>query len=91
MGILPDFFERLDKKNICFKIWVKVGNSGMFRPEMLRLMGLHEDIRPTMILYGIDDIRDLLGPKVDLSLIKRNPICRIGIKIYTFFICTCFN
>ncbi|KAF5745710.1 Phenylalanyl-tRNA synthetase / phenylalanine--tRNA ligase putative isoform 1 [Tripterygium wilfordii] len=69
--------------------WVEIGNSGMFRPEMLRPMGLPEDVnviawglsleRPTMILYGIDNIRDLFGHKVDLSLMKRNPICRIGI------------
>ncbi|KAL9275755.1 Phenylalanine--tRNA ligase alpha subunit, cytoplasmic-like protein [Drosera capensis] len=69
--------------------WVEIGNSGMFRPEMLLPMGLPEDVRviawglslerPTMILYGIDNIRDLFGHKVDLWLIKRNPICRIGI------------
>ncbi|XP_026458590.1 phenylalanine--tRNA ligase alpha subunit, cytoplasmic-like [Papaver somniferum] len=72
------------------KKWVEVGNSSMIIPEMLYSMGLHEDVaciawglsleRPTMILYGIDDICDLLGPKVDLSLIKGNPICRIGIN-----------
>ncbi|KAH6836182.1 phenylalanyl-tRNA synthetase [Perilla frutescens var. hirtella] len=71
------------------KKWVEVGNSGMFRPEMLLPMGLPEDVqviawglsleRPTMILYGIDNIRDLFGHKVDLSLIKRNPICRLGL------------
>uniref|UniRef100_A0A1J3EQR0 phenylalanine--tRNA ligase n=1 Tax=Noccaea caerulescens TaxID=107243 RepID=A0A1J3EQR0_NOCCA len=70
--------------------WVEIGNSGMFRPEMLQPMGLPEDVRviawglslerPTMIMYGIDNIRDLFGHKVDLDLIKRNPICRIGIK-----------
>ncbi|KAL8556051.1 hypothetical protein ACS0TY_003742 [Phlomoides rotata] len=69
--------------------WVEIGNSGMFRPEMLQPMGLPEDVqviawglsleRPTMILYGIDNIRDLFGHKVDLGLIKRNPICRLGI------------
>ncbi|KAK6159663.1 hypothetical protein DH2020_003044 [Rehmannia glutinosa] len=69
--------------------WVEIGNSGMFRPEMLLPMGLPEDVqviawgvsleRPTMILYGIDNIRDLFGHKVDLSLIKRNPICRLGL------------
>ncbi|KAL1208145.1 Phenylalanine--tRNA ligase alpha subunit, cytoplasmic [Cardamine amara subsp. amara] len=69
--------------------WVEIGNSGMFRPEMLLPMGLPEDVRviawglslerPTMILYGIGNIRDLFGHKVDLDLIKRNPICRIGI------------
>ncbi|ERN04855.1 hypothetical protein AMTRI_Chr05g72480 [Amborella trichopoda] len=73
-----------------FKKWVEVGNSGMFRPEMLRPMGLPEDVnviawglsleRPTMILYGIDNIRDLFGHKVDLGLIKKNPICQLGIK-----------
>ena len=51
--------------------WLEIGNSGIFRPEMLRPMGLPEDVkviawglsleRPTMILYGIDNIRDLFG------------------------------
>ena len=58
--------------------WVEVGNSGVFRPEMLRPMGLPDDVtviawglsleRPTMILYGIDNIRDLFGHKVDLQM-----------------------
>ncbi|XAR63393.1 Phenylalanine--tRNA ligase [Bertholletia excelsa] len=71
------------------KKWVEIGNSGMFRPEMLLPMGLPEDVRviawglslerPTMILYGIDNIRDLFGHKVDLGLIKKNPLCRLGI------------
>ncbi|KAK9915034.1 hypothetical protein WJX75_003886 [Coccomyxa subellipsoidea] len=69
--------------------WVEVGNSGMFRPEMLRPMGLPEDVnviawglgleRPTMILYGIDNIRDLFGHKVSLSVVKKNPICRLNL------------
>ncbi|PKA56109.1 putative phenylalanine--tRNA ligase alpha subunit [Apostasia shenzhenica] len=72
------------------KKWVEVGNSGMFRPEMLLPMGLPEDVaviawglsleRPTMILYGIDNIRDLFGPKVDFNLIKNNPICRLAMQ-----------
>lgn len=43
--------------------WVEIGNSGMFRPEMLRPMGLPEGVnvlgwglsleRPTMIRYGM--------------------------------------
>eukprot|EP01024_Parvocaulis_polyphysoides_P008791 TRINITY_DN12633_c0_g2_i1.p1 TRINITY_DN12633_c0_g2~~TRINITY_DN12633_c0_g2_i1.p1 ORF type:complete len:502 (+),score=95.40 TRINITY_DN12633_c0_g2_i1:127-1632(+) len=71
------------------KKWVEVGNSGMFRPEMLRPMGLSEDVRviawglslerPTMILYGIDNIRDLFGHKVSLNMVKRNPISRLGL------------
>ncbi|KAG9159448.1 hypothetical protein Leryth_010992 [Lithospermum erythrorhizon] len=73
-----------------FKKWVEVGNSGMFRPEMLLPMGLPEDVRviawglslerPTMIMYGINNIRDLFGHKVDLGLIKKNPICRLGLQ-----------
>ena len=52
-------------------------------------MGLPEDVkviawglsleRPTMILYGIDNIRDLFGHKVDLEMMRTNPICRIGL------------
>ncbi|UJR28826.1 hypothetical protein I4U23_010050 [Adineta vaga] len=67
--------------------WIEVGNSGMFRPEMLLPMGFHEDVsviawglsleRPTMILYDINNIRDLFGPKVDLEMCRRNPICRV--------------
>lgn len=67
--------------------FIQVGNSGMFRPEMLRPMGLPEDLnviawglsleRPTMIKYGINNIRDLIGPKIDLKIIQSNPICRL--------------
>lgn len=35
--------------------------------------------RPTMILYGIDNIRDLFGHRVNLGMIRRNPICRLGL------------
>lgn len=69
--------------------WMEVGNSGMFRPEMLQPMGLPEDVnviawglsleRPTMILYGIDNIRELFGHGVSLSMVKKNPICRLGL------------
>lgn len=65
--------------------WVEVGNSGMFRPEMLLPMGLPEDVsviawglsteRPTMIKYGINNIRDLVGHKVDLQMVYNNPLC----------------
>lgn len=69
--------------------WMEVGNSGVFRPEMLQPMGMPPDVsviawglsleRPTMILYGIDNIRDLFGHKVSLSMVKSNPICRMGL------------
>lgn len=67
------------------KRWVEIGNSGVFRPEMLRPMGLPEDVsviawglsleRPTMIYYGISNIRDLFGHKVPLSSTKTNKVC----------------
>jgi phenylalanyl-tRNA synthetase alpha chain len=67
--------------------WVEVGNSGMFRPEMLQPMGLPEDVtviawglsleRPTMISTGVNNIRDLFGHKVDIAGVQRNPICRM--------------
>jgi phenylalanyl-tRNA synthetase alpha chain len=66
------------------KEYVEIGNSGVFRPEMLRPMGLPEDVnvlgwglsleRPTMIYYGIDNIRDLFGHKVDIKKTKTNPV-----------------
>lgn len=66
--------------------WVEVGNSGLFRPEMLRPMGLPPDVRciawglslerPTMIKCGLNNIRDLVGPRVDLDMVYRNPLCR---------------
>ncbi|KAH8885168.1 tRNA synthetase class II core domain-containing protein [Thozetella sp. PMI_491] len=66
---------------------VEIGNSGMFRPEMLETMGLPKDMRvygwglslerPTMIKYGISNIRELLGHKVDLNFIQKNPAVRL--------------
>lgn len=74
------FHKGLDK-------WVEVGNSGVFRPEMLLPMNLPKDVivfgwglsleRPTMIKYGINNIRDLVGHKVNLQMVYDNPICRI--------------
>lgn len=69
------------------KKWVEIGNSGIFRPEMLLPMGLPEDVsvlawglsleRPTMIKYGYDNIRDLVGPKVNMQMVADNPLCRL--------------
>lgn len=67
--------------------WIEVGNSGVFRPEMLRPMGFDERVtviawglsleRPTMIKYKLSNIRDLFGHKVDLSVVQSNPVCRL--------------
>ena len=66
------------------KRWVEIGNSGVFRPEMLRPMGLPENVnviawglsleRPTMIHYNLKNIRDLFGHKVSLTSTKNNKI-----------------
>jgi len=67
--------------------WVEIGNSGMFRPEMLESMGLPKDLRvygwglslerPTMIRYKVSNIRELLGHKVDLGFIENNAAVRL--------------
>lgn len=69
------------------KKWVEIGNSGMFRPEMLEAMGLPKNLRvlgwglslerPTMIKYNISNIRELLGHKVALDMIETNPAARL--------------
>ena len=69
------------------KRWIEIGNSGVFRPEMLEPMGLPKDVsviawglsleRPTMIYYNVENIRDLFGHKVNISTTKKNPICYI--------------
>jgi phenylalanyl-tRNA synthetase alpha chain len=68
------------------KRWLEIGNSGMFRPEMLEPMGLPKDMRvygfglslerPTMMKYGVSNIRELLGHKVDLNWIREQPAVR---------------
>ncbi|KAH3903066.1 probable Phenylalanine--tRNA ligase alpha subunit [Saccharomycodes ludwigii] len=72
--------------------WVEIGNSGMFRPEMLLSMGLPENLRvlgwglslerPTMIKYGVKNIRELLGHKVSLDFIESNPAARLDEDLY---------
>lgn len=59
-----------------FDDWIEVGNSGVFRPEMLIPMGLPPRVsviawglsleRPTMITFGIDNIRLLFGSDLEL-------------------------
>ncbi|SCU77992.1 LAME_0A02916g1_1 [Lachancea meyersii CBS 8951] len=72
--------------------WVEIGNSGMFRPEMLESMGLPPNMRvlgwglslerPTMIKYGVQNIRELLGHKVSLDFIETNPAARLDEDLY---------
>lgn len=65
--------------------WVEVGNSGVFRPEMLEALGLPQSVtaiawglsleRPTMIKYKIDNIRDMVGHKVNIQMVQESPLC----------------
>lgn len=67
------------------KKWIEVGNSGVFRPEMLNPMGLPEDVsvvawgigveRWTALLYNIRAIKDLFSFEQKISDSKRNPVC----------------
>ena len=36
--------------------------------------------RPTMIRYGISNIRELFGHKINLSMVYKNPICQLEQK-----------
>lgn len=59
------------------KKWVEIGNSGIFRPEMLGPMDLPSNVnviawglsleRPTMIHYRLENIRELFGHEVNIK------------------------
>jgi len=71
--------------------WTELGNSGMFRPEMLRPMGLPEDVRviawglslerPTMIKYRIKKIKELFGHKISLETTQNSPLPRLDNRL----------
>lgn len=62
--------------------WIEIGNSGMFRDEMLWPFGIECDVmawglaleRLMMILYGYTDIRDLHGPLCDINFLRSVPV-----------------
>lgn len=68
--------------------WIEIGNSGIFRPEMLGPMGYPDDVcviawglsleRPAMIKYGLNNIRDLVGHRVDINFIKKSEFVFLG-------------
>ncbi|MES1914304.1 MAG: hypothetical protein MHM6MM_006394 [Cercozoa sp. M6MM] len=68
--------------------YIELGNSGIFRPEMLRPMGLPEGVRviawgfglerQTMLKFGIRSIRSLFGHAVDINMVQTNPLPRFG-------------
>merc|ERR1712113_1342255 len=65
--------------------WIEVGNSGVFRPEMIRPMGIPDDVsviawgigveRWAALLYNVSSIKELFSFNQDLGASKRNPIC----------------
>lgn len=77
------FFIYLYKKkgfHPILKKKVEIGNSGIFRPEMLEPLGIPKDInvmawglsleRPTMIYYNVDDIRSMIGHEVEVKTVR---------------------
>ncbi|KAJ6628749.1 phenylalanine-tRNA ligase [Mycena sp. CBHHK59/15] len=92
IGFMKVFFSKMGIQQPSLEIfafhpmldrWVEVGNSGMFRPEMLEPMGFPKDVRvhgwglslerPTMIRYGINNIRTLMGHKTSIEGIENSP------------------
>ncbi|MFB6173977.1 MAG: phenylalanine--tRNA ligase subunit alpha, partial [Halobacteriales archaeon] len=57
---------------------VEIGNSGIFRPEMLEPLGVEADVmawglaleRLMMLATGAEDIRDVHGTLVDLEYLR---------------------
>jgi phenylalanyl-tRNA synthetase alpha chain len=61
---------------------IEIGNSGMFREEVLRPLGVECDVmawglaleRLLMLMYGFDDIRDVHGTLCDLDLLRNTEV-----------------
>jgi phenylalanyl-tRNA synthetase alpha chain len=61
---------------------VEVGNSGMFREEVLTPLGVDCDVmawglsleRLLMLMYGFEDIRDIHGTLADLELLRETEV-----------------
>jgi hypothetical protein len=65
------------------KRWIEIGNSGMFRPEMLRPMGLPEDVqvrcRQTRVLA--------LALRHRVILVRARVFCMSLVVILTWYRC----
>ncbi|AZH24129.1 phenylalanine--tRNA ligase subunit alpha [Haloplanus aerogenes] len=61
---------------------IEIGNSGMFREEVLRPLGVECNVmawglaleRLLMLMYGFDDIRDVHGTLCDLDLLRETEV-----------------
>ncbi|MFC7200926.1 phenylalanine--tRNA ligase subunit alpha [Halospeciosus flavus] len=63
---------------------IEIGNSGIFRPEVLEPLGVECDVmawglaleRLLMLMYGFEDIRDVHGTLCDLELLRETEVVR---------------
>ncbi|MDS0297128.1 phenylalanine--tRNA ligase subunit alpha [Halogeometricum sp. S1BR25-6] len=63
---------------------IEIGNSGMFRDEVLEPLGVECDVmawglaleRLLMLMYGFDDIRDVHGTMSDIELLRETEVLR---------------
>jgi phenylalanyl-tRNA synthetase alpha chain len=61
---------------------IEIGNSGLFRDEVLRPLGVDCDVmawglaleRLLMLIYGFDDVRDVHGTLCDLDLLRTTEV-----------------
>ena len=61
---------------------IEIGNSGMFRPEVLEPLGVECDVmawglaleRLLMLIYGFEDIRDVHGTLCDIELLRNTEV-----------------
>ena len=61
---------------------IEIGNSGLFRDEVLRPLGVTCDVmawglaleRLLMLMYGFEDIRDVHGTLCDLQLLRSTEV-----------------
>ena len=61
---------------------IEIGNSGIFRPEMLEPLGIEHDVmawglaleRLLMLVTGAEDIRDVHGTLVDLEFLRNQEV-----------------
>ena len=61
---------------------IEIGNSGIFRPEMLEPLGVERDVmawglaleRLLMLVTGAEDIRDVHGTLVDLDFLRNEEV-----------------
>lgn len=64
------------------KKWKALGNSGVFRPEVLKPLGINSPViawglgleRIAMFIHDLDDVRQCLGHTVDFNTIKQKEL-----------------